>query len=221
MTDDVRNIVLGVVAAGPRAAHRRPEPRSPTGLPLLRPARDPQPGGDPLPRPQPRTAGTQTRQPLLRPASEGRQLAGVRPRRRRGRHRHHPGRPDPRAGRLGTHFAPRMRPATSHMAGVETKESGTLVAYLCDVGPLGLGKLVSLVDLLCVEHNPTGAADLLLAGARPLMGVDTPARAVISGCRRANACPPATARLAAASLIRPAPRPRTAVPVPMGMNGKS
>lgn len=24
-----------------------------------------------------------------------------------------------------------------------TKESGTLVAYLCDVGPLGLGKLVS------------------------------------------------------------------------------
>jgi hypothetical protein len=56
------------------------------------------------------------------------------------------------------------------MTGVKTKESGTLVAYFCDVGPLGLGKLVSPVDPLCVEHNPTGAADLLPAGARPLIG---------------------------------------------------
>lgn len=38
-----------------------------------------------------------------------------------------------------------------------TKESGAHVAYLCDVGPLGLGELVGPGDPLRVEHNPTGA----------------------------------------------------------------
>ncbi|GAA0629002.1 hypothetical protein GCM10010394_70450 [Streptomyces crystallinus] len=55
-----------------------------------------------------------------------------------------------------------------------TKESGTRVAYQCDVGPLGLGKPVSnaprtfhgrtrpapvldTVDPLYIEHSPTGA----------------------------------------------------------------
>lgn len=116
--------------------------------------------------------------------------------------------------------------AKLHTTLTSTKESGTLVAYLYDVGPLGLGKLVSnapytfhgrtpgkpfdvdlelfstaydvpaghrlalvvdTVDPLYIEHNPSGAQlTFSSCGHRPVVRVDSAARAVISGCCRAG-----------------------------------
>lgn len=93
----------------------RPGARDAAGVPLLRPARDHQPGRDPLPRPQPRASGAQTRRELLRPAPESGELAGVRPRCGRTRRGRDPRRQDPAAHPLagtgtdtGAQLAPRV-----------------------------------------------------------------------------------------------------------------